>query len=114
MKKINEMIQNNLLGLLIVVVAFGIVLLSLLIVSSDKYEDEIYNLRIENKKLNNENKKLNNENKELNYQITEQINEIDSLLETNKTECDCGVKEYEKGYIIDGYYYELKEQVGEE
>lgn len=114
MKKINEMIKNNLLGLLIVVVAFGIVLLSLLIVSSDKYEDEISNLRIENKKLNNENKKLNNENKELNYQITEQINAIDSLLETNKTECDCGVKEYEKGYIIDGYYYELKEQVGEE
>ena len=121
MKKINEIIKNNLLGLLIVVVTFGIVLLSLLIVSSDKYEDEISNLRVENKKLNNENKKLNNENKELtnenkelNYQITEQINAIDSLLENNKTECDCGVQEYEKGYIIDGYYYELKEQVGEE
>lgn len=107
MKKINEMIQNNLLGLLIVVVTFGILLLSLLIVSSDKYEDEISNLRVENKKLTNE-------NKELNHQITEQINAIDSLLENNKTECDCGVKEYEKGYIIDGYYYELKEQVGEE
>lgn len=107
-------LEENLLGLLIVVVAFGIVLLSLLIVSSDKYEDEISNLRVENNKLNNENKKLNNENKELNHQITEQINAIDSLLENNKTECDCGVKEYEKGYIIDGYYYELKEQVGEE
>lgn len=113
MKRINEMIKNNLLGLLIVVVAFGIVLLSLLIVSSDKYEDEISNLRVENKKLNYKNNDLNNENKELNHQITEQINAIDSLLENNKTQCECGVQEYEKGYIIDGYYYELKEQVGE-
>ena len=104
MKKINEMIQNNLLGLLIVVVAFGIVLLSLLIVSSDKYEDEISNLRIENKKLNNENKKLNNENKELNDQITEQINAIDSLLEGNKTECDCSWYE--------DFYYDHAEEVG--
>ena len=106
MKKINEMIQNNLLGLLIVVVAFGIVLLSLLIVSSDKYEDEISNLRVENKKLNNENKKLNNENKELNHQITEQINAIDSLLEGNKaeSECDCGWYE--------DFYYENAEGCG--
>lgn len=102
MKKINEMIKNNLLGLLIVVVAFGIVLLSLLIVSSDKYEDEISNLRIENKKLNNENKKLNNENKELNHQITEQINTIDSLLEDNKAEC---------GWYED-FYYENAEGCG--
>ena len=29
-------------------------------------------------------------------------------------ECDLEIQEYEKGYIIDGYYYELKEQVGEE
>ena len=104
MKKINEMIQNNLLGLLIVVVAFGTVLLSLLIVSSDKYEDEISNLRIENKKLDNENKKLNNENKELNHQITEQINAIESLLENNKTECDCGWYE--------DFYYENAEGCG--
>ena len=97
MKKINEMIKNNLLGLLIVVVAFGIVLLSLLIVSSDKYEDEISNLRIENKKLTNE-------NKELNHQITEQINAIDSLLENNKTQCDCGWYE--------DFYYEHAEEVG--
>ena len=97
MKRINEMIQNNLLGLLIVVVAFGIVLLSLLIVSSDKYEDEISNLRVENGKLNNE-------NKELNHQITEQINAIDSLLENNKTECDCGWYE--------DFYYENAEGCG--
>lgn len=105
MKKINETIQNNLLGLLIVVVAFGIVLLSLLIVSSDKYEDEISNLRVENKKLNNENKKLNNENKELNHQITEQINAIDSLLE-NKVECECDCGWYED------FYYENAEGCG--
>ena len=103
MKKINEMI-NNLLGLLIVVVAFGIVLLSLLIISSNKYEDEISNLKVENKKLNNENKKLNNENKELNHQITEQINAIDSLLEGNKAECDCGWYE--------DFYYENAEGCG--
>lgn len=104
MKKINEMIQNNLLGLLIVVVAFGIVLLSLLIVSSDKYEDEISNLRLENKKLNYKNNDLNNENKELNYQITEQINAIDSLLENNKTKCDCSWYE--------DFYYENAEGCG--
>lgn len=107
-------LEENLFGLAIVIIIFGILLINLLIIQSDKYEDEISNLKVENKKLNNENKKLTNENKELNYQITEQINAIDSLLENNKTQCDCGVQEYEKGYIIDGYYYELKEQVGEE
>ena len=74
--------KNTLLGFLIIVVAFGIVLI-LLVVSSDKYEDEISKLKMENKKLNNE-------NKELNHQITDQINSIDSLLENKNSECECG------------------------
>ena len=97
MKKVNNFIKNNLLGLLIAVVLFGITLLSLLIISSNKYEDELSKLRIENKKLTNE-------NKELNHQITEQINAIDSLLENNKSECDCGWYE--------DFYYENAEGCG--
>ena len=97
-------LEENLFGLAIVIIIFGILLINLLIIQSDKYEDEISNLKVENKKLNNENKKLTNENKELNHQITEQINAIDSLLENNKTQCDCGWYE--------DFYYEHAEGCG--
>ena len=71
---------------------------------SNRYEDELYKLGIENKKLEYRNKELMASLDALQTQLN---NAYD-------IECDCGVKEYEKGYIIDGYYYELKEQVGEE
>ena len=71
---------------------------------SNKYEDDIARLEIENKKLEYNNRELKNSVEILHTKLN---NAYD-------IECDCGVKEYEKGYIIDGYYYELKEQVGEE
>lgn len=102
MKKVNKFIENNLLGLLITIFLVGILSLVLLIITSNKYEDDIARLEIENKKLEYRNKELINSIEVLN---TELNNAYD-------IECDCGVQEYEKGYIIDGYYYELKEQVG--
>ena len=94
MKKINEMIQNNLLGLLIVVVGVWILLLSLLIVSSDKYEDEISNLRIENKKLE--------------HQLQTSYNTIYDLRNENQ-ECEYYIVPTEDGFVIDGQLYEKVE-----
>ena len=51
MKRVNDFIGNNLLGLLVSIVLFGILTISLLIISSNKYEDDISRLKIENKKL---------------------------------------------------------------
>ena len=106
MKKIKEILKDRLVVLLFIILMLGSLTIFMLIVSSNKYEDEISNLRVENKKLNNENKKLNNENKELNHQITEQINAIDSLLEGNKAECECDCGWYED------FYYEHAEEFG--
>lgn len=51
MKRVNDFIGNNLLGLLVSIVLFGALTIDLLIISSNKYEDDISKLRIENKKL---------------------------------------------------------------
>ena len=50
MKRVNDFIGNNLLGLLVSIVLFGILTIGLLIISSNKYEDDISRLKIENKK----------------------------------------------------------------
>ena len=43
--------ENYLAAILVAFLAVSILVIALLIVSSDKYEDDISNLRIENKKL---------------------------------------------------------------
>lgn len=58
MKKVNKFIENNLLGLLITIFLVGILSLVLLIITSNKYEDDIARLEIENKKLEYRNKEL--------------------------------------------------------
>ena len=58
MKKANKFIENNLLCLLITIFLVGILSLVLLIITSNKYEDDIARLEIENKKLEYRNKEL--------------------------------------------------------
>lgn len=102
MKKVNKFIENNLLGLLITIFLVGILSLVLLIITSNKYEDDIARLEIENKKLEYRNKELMASVEALQTQLN---NAYD-------IECDLGVQEYEKDYIIDGYYYEYSAEVG--
>ena len=78
---------------------------------SNKYEDDIARLEIENKKLNHELITKRKDNEMMGYVIENLQAQVD---EKKAAECDLGIQEYEKGYIIDGYNYELKEQVGEE
>ena len=75
----------------------------------DQYDKELTNLRQENKKQSNEIKRLKKDNKMSALAIESLLEEVQGK---RAVECDLGVEEYEKGYIIDGYYYELKEQVG--
>ena len=100
MKTIKERIP----AILVIIALFGLLSIGLLILSSNKYEDDIARLEIENKKLEYNNRELKNSVEILHTKLN---NAYD-------IECDLGIQEYEKGYIIDGYYYELKEQVGEE
>lgn len=64
----------------------------------DQYDDDLIKLR-----------KQDNDNKAI---IKEQNKLIKSYVNKLKKECpecpECGVNPYEKGYIIDGYYYEFK------
>lgn len=97
-----------------IILAF-IVITSLFIVCifeiKDQYDKELTELRLNNKKLSYELKIKKKDNEMMGYAIENLQQQVD---EKKAIECDCGVQEYEKGYIIDGYYYELKEQVGEE
>lgn len=101
--------ENYLAAILVAFLAVSILVIALLIVSSDKYEDDIARLEIENKKLNHELITKRKDNEMMGYAIENLQQQVDGK---KAVECDFGVQEYEKGYIIDGYYYELKEQVG--
>ena len=66
--------ENYLAAILVAILAVSILVIALLIVSSDKYEDDISNLRIENKKLQHQLQTsyntiydLRNENQECEY-----------------------------------------------
>lgn len=104
-------IKGRIPAILVVTALFGLLSIGLLILSSNKYEDDIARLEIENKKLNHELITKRKDNEMMSYAIENLQQQVDGK---RSIECDCGVQEYEKGYIIDGYYYELKEQVGEE
>ena len=77
----------------------------------DQYDKELTELRLDNKKLSHELKRVKKDNKMMSASIEHLQQQVDGK---KAIECDLGVQEYEKGYIIDGYYYELKEQIGEE
>lgn len=94
MKRVNDFIGNNLLGLLVSIVLFGILTIGLLIISSNKYEDDISKLRIENKKLQ--------------HQLQTSYNTIYDLRNENQ-ECEYYIVPTEDGFVIDGQLYEKAE-----
>lgn len=94
MKRVNDFIGNNLLGLLVSIVLFGILTIGLLIISSNKYEDDISDLRIENKKLE--------------HQLQTSYNTIYDLRNENQ-ECEYYIVPTEDGFVIDGQLYEKAE-----
>ncbi len=94
MKKIKEFINNNLLGVLVVSVLLGIYTLTLLVVSSDKYEKDIVELR----------KDLVKKEKELQTSY-----DTISGLKKEHQECEYFIVPTEDGYVIDGQLYERVE-----
>lgn len=94
MKRVNDFIGNNLLGLLVSIVLFGALTIGLLIISSNKYEDDISRLKIENKKLE--------------HQLQTSYNTIYDLRNENQ-ECEYYIVPTEDGFVIDGQLYEKAE-----
>ena len=90
MKTIKERIP----AILVVIALFGLLSIGLLILSSNKYEDDISKLRIENKKLK--------------YDLQTSYNTISDLRLENQ-ECEYFIVETEDGFIIDGQLYEKVE-----
>lgn len=94
MKKVNDFIKNNLLGLLVSIVLFGALTIGLLIISSNKYEDDISDLRIENKKLQ--------------HQLKTSYNTITDYKEEHP-ECEYYIHPSGDDFVIDGQLYEKAE-----
>lgn len=94
MKRVNDFIGNNLLGLLVSIVLFGILTIGLLIISSNKYEDDISRLKIENKKLE--------------HKVTEANNTITDYKKEHP-ECEYYIHPSGDDFVIDGQLYEKAE-----
>ena len=90
MKTIKERIP----AILVVIALFGLLSIGLLILSSNKYEDDIARLEIENKKLK--------------YDLQTSYNTISDLRLENQ-ECEYFIVPTEDGFIIDGQLYEKVE-----
>lgn len=86
--------ENYLAAILVAILAVSILVIALLIVSSDKYEEDISNLRIENKKLQ--------------HQLQTSYNTIYDLRNENQ-ECEYYIVPTEDGFVIDGQLYEKAE-----
>ena len=94
MKRINEYIKNNLLGVMVILVLFCIQLLIITFVISDKYDDTLMELNKKIKVLENERDTATN-----NYN--------DCLLEHPNDQYF--IVPTEDGFIIDGQLYEKVE-----
>lgn len=86
--------ENYLAAILVAILAVSILVIAPLIVSSNKYEDDISNLRIENKKLQ--------------HQLQTSYNTIYDLRNENQ-ECEYYIVPTEDGFVIDGQLYEKVE-----
>lgn len=103
MKKIKEFINNNLLGLIVAVffIAYTSILLIIFgIYFSDKYEDDIVNLEIENKKQEYKIARLKKDSKEKDGSIEDLQAQVDGI---KAVECDCG-------WFQDFYYNHAEER----
>lgn len=94
MKRVNDFIGKNLLGLLVSIVLFGILTIGLLIISSNKYEDDISRLKIENKKLQ--------------HQLKTSYNTITDYKKEHP-ECEYYIHPSGDDFVIDGQLYEKAE-----
>ncbi len=94
MKRVNDFIGNNLLGLLVSIVLFGALTIGLLIISSNKYEDDISRLKIENKKLE--------------HQLQTSYNTITDY-KGKHPECEYYIYPSGDDFVIDGQLYEKVE-----
>ena len=90
MKKIKEILKDRLVVLLFIILILGSMMIFMLIVSSNKYEDEITKLKLENKKLEYNNHELKNS--------------VEILQSQNESECHCGWYE--------DFYYDHAEEFG--
>ena len=90
MKKIKEILKDRLVVLLFVILILGSMMIFMLIVSSNKYEDELSKLKLENKKLEYNNKELKNS--------------VEILQSQNENECHCGWYE--------DFYYDHADELG--
>ena len=87
-----KFIEDNLIGLLISIIILGFAIIGSLIITSNKYENDIAKLQRENKKLEYTNKELINSIEVLNTELN------------NAYDCDCG--------FFEDFYYEHAEEVG--
>ena len=87
-----KFIENNLIGLLISIIILGYAITGCLIISSNKYKNDIAKLQKENKELEHTNKELMTSVEALYTQLN------------NAYDCDCGWYE--------DFYYEHSEEVG--
>lgn len=94
MKRIKEILKDRLVVLLFVILMLGSLTIFMLIVSSNKYEDDIARLEIENKKLQ--------------HQLQTSYNTIYDLRNENQ-ECEYYIVPTEDGFVIDGQLYEKAE-----
>lgn len=90
MEKIKEILKDRLVVLLFIILILGSMMIFMLIVSSNKYEDELSKLKLENKKLE--------------YNNHELINSVETLKSEKETECNCG--------FYEDFYYQYADEVG--
>lgn len=104
MQKIINFIENNLLGL---IVAFALLIYTVILLIicgigySNRYEDEIAYLEIENKKLEHDLITKRKDNKFLTYRVEDLEKQVDGK---KKIKCDCSWYE--------DFYYEHAAEVG--
>ena len=93
--KIINFIKEIRWGIAVALILLLFTFLLCLIAMSNKYDEELSDLRKDNEK-----QKATIESQGI--LLTEKEEEIE------RSRNGCGVYEYEQGYIIDGYYYEFK------
>lgn len=90
MEKIKKELIERIPAILFITFMLASVIISCLIISSNKYEDDIAQLKLQNKKLEYNNKEL--------------MNSVEILLNDKEAECHCGWYE--------DFYYEHAEEFG--
>ena len=94
-----KIIKERILAILVVIALFGLLSIGLLILSSNKYEDDIARLEIENKKLKYELITKRKDNEMMGYVIENLQAQVD---EKKAVECNCS-------WYEDFYYEHMKE-----